>query len=304
MNTPDVRHETTPAVISLPAGQRTYMHQRPDGGTCRSAWAQPTCSCGMYGLTWETKAVEWSGHGRNPGDLVWMPDHRPGSGMRAYSPILDFVPKNQGIIAILAEAIEGPYRFIHEARHSSYVGVGPSTPDEPITIHETRHLTLRGGQKTRRLQGLDASMTFAVMLEGADAERLVEVDARDARPRLIQPRKTTPIATVQAPLPQSLAIPNAPLKTPPPRLMVASEPPPPPPDVNAPVPELLAAVCQVEDVHPELDDYLVIPTASVPEAEPLPKWVVRSPLVDQIRIVKPRLKVDRPYGGEGVPDGQ
>ena len=207
------------------------------------------------------------------------------------------MPKNQGIIAILAEAIEGPYRFIHEARHSIYVGVGPSTADEPITIHATHRLKLRGGQTTCRLQGLDASMTFVVMLEGVDDERLVEVGARAARPRLTPPPRVAPIAPVQAPLPQSVAIPAQPLKTPLPR-MVAPEPPP----VDAPIPELLTAVCQAEAVHPELGDYLVIPTGSVPEEEPLPRWVVCSPLVEQIRIVKPRLDVDRPFGRDEAHD--
>lgn len=297
MNTPAPRPDMTPAVISLPAGQQVYRHQQPDGGTCHSAWAQHTCSCGMYALTWETEAVEWSRSGRNPSDLVWMPDHRLGSGMRAYSPILDFVPKNQGIIAILAEAIKGPYRFIHEARHSSYVGVGPSTPDEPITIHATRHLKLRGGQLTRQLQGLDASITFAVMMYGADGEWLEEVGAK-AIPGERKP--VLPSAPVQAPLPQSLAIPHEPLKTPPLRLVVAPEPLRSPPDVNASVPELIKAVCQVEDVQHDLGDYLVIPMDSVTdaEAEQLPNWVQRSPLVTQIRINKPRLKQEYPFGGE------
>jgi hypothetical protein len=291
--------DTKPTSISLPAGQQAYTHQRPDGSTCHSAWAQQVCSCGMYTLTWETKALVWSGQGRNPADLVWVPDHRPGSGMRAYSPILDFVPKNQGIIAMLAEAIEGPYRFVHEARHSIYVGVGPSTPDEPITIHATRHLTLRGGKTTRRLQGLDASITFVIMLEGIDEERLVEVDAKAI------PQRRTPklgSAPVQPPLPQSLAITPEPRKTPLPQLVVAPAPPAvkEPPPVNAPIPEIIRAVCEAEDVRPDLDDYMTIPMDSVTDAEAkdLPDWVVRSPLVTHIRIRKRRLDLEYPFGGE------
>jgi hypothetical protein len=113
------------------------------------------------------------------------------------------------------------------------------------------------------------------------------------RPRQRRPQAVSPVAAHDTPLPQSLAIAPTRVVPHPPRLVVEPMQPPP---VDAPIPELLAAVCRKEDVHPELEDYLVIPTGSVPEMEDLPRWVVRSPLVEQIRIVKPRLDVDRPAG--------
>jgi hypothetical protein len=299
MDTPARQDEVMPASISVPADQHVYTHQRPDGRACHSAWAQHRCSCGAYALAWEMTALARSQPPARALDGMLVPG-RPDMTFAKSPSILDFVPKNQGIIEILAEAIDGPYRFVHEARHSIYVGVGPSTPDEPIVIHATRRLQLRGNHASRRLQGLNASTTFVIMMEGVDDERLVEVDAKAIAARRQQ---RLPVDPVQAPLPQSVAIPHAPLKAPPPRLVVAPVTPPAvkgPPPVDAPIPALIAAVCQAEDVHPDLGDYVVIPRTSVPETEMLPRWAVRYD-VDRIRIVKPRLGVDRPYGGEDRP---
>ena len=286
MSTPARRPDVMPASIRIPAGLQVYTHQTPEERPCHSAWAQHTCSCGAYALTWDTTAVapSRSPHARAI-DQTGVPDH-PELTFAKSSRIFDLVPDNQGIIAILAEAIEGPYRFAHHA-FSPYVTVGPSTPDRPMTIEATDRLQLKGGHARRQLKGLEDTITFAVMLGGP--ESLVEVGSTSL---VTRPRPVVPFMPRPAPLPQSLAIPPAPLKTPPPLIVAPGAPPP----ADAPIPELLVAVCHAEELHPELGDYLVIPTGSVPEAEPLPRWVVRSPLVEKIRVVKPRLDVDRPLG--------
>lgn len=263
------RHVPTP--ISLPFGRQVYTHAMPDTQTCRSFWSQPTCTCGQYLLTWESKAVAWSNQPRMP---------------------LDLIPDNQGIIAILADAIDGSYRFAHDAM-KPYVTVGPSTAHGSITVRATPRLSLQGRAQSRRLKGSAATMTLAVLLDRAE-ERLVEVGTsgtRPSRPKLPEPT----LASAPA-----IAKPAWPLKevrsrARPMHLVVATEPPP---DVNAPVPEILAAIRQKADVHPELRDYVVIPESSVPAIARLPGWVVRSSLVDHIRIVKPRNETDEPFGGE------
>jgi hypothetical protein len=264
MNPPAQRLDTTPTAISIPSGQQVYTHATPDGRTCQSAWAQQTCSCGAYALTWETTAVARSGPQARVLDGTLVPG-RPEMTSAPPSRIFDLLPDNQGVIEILAAAIEGPYRFAHNAL-SPYVTVGPSTRGEPITIHPTARLQLKSGSRPSWLRSVEDTMTFAVMLDQPE-ERLVEVGSK-ALPTRRQPaaRQIPP----QVPLPQSMAMPPAPRKTPPPRLVVGPETPAAkgPPAVDAPIPEILKAVCEAEDVQHDVGDYLVIPTESVPAAEP------------------------------------
>lgn len=272
MKIPAKRRDPMPAPIRLPWGTQVYTHPLPDGRTCRSAWAQHTCSCGVYALTWESKAIAWSGQGFEGEDFI---------------PI----ENNHGLIEMLAEAIEGPYRFIHEATNI-YVGVGPSTPTQPITIRATPRVHLSGDAASIKLKGLTDTMTFVLMMDGS-REVLAEVGLK-RRPSPSRSLIGPSVAPHTVPLPQSLAVEPSRRKTKLPTLVVAPAPPAPHP-VDATIPAIIEAVRKAEDVHPELDDYVVIPMESVPEAEALPRWVVRSPLVDHIRIVKPRLKVDRAF---------
>lgn len=269
------RHEPTP--LRLPFGQQVYTHPMPDTQTCRSFWSQPMCTCGQYLLTWESKAVAWSNRSALP---------------------LDLIPDNQGIIAILADAIDGSYRFAHDAL-KPWVTVSPANRNGSITVRATPRLSLQGRAKTRRLQSA-ATMTLAVILD-APEERLVEVRSVGTRPKAMKPPPDSiieiPSVRIVGTVPVAKPSPSRPVRPPmkaPTRLIVAPETPP---DVDAPVPEILAAIRQKADVHPELRDYVVIPESSVPTMARLPGWVVRSPLVDHIRIVKPRLDSDEPFGG-------
>jgi hypothetical protein len=233
---------------------------------------------------------------------------------------LTFIPDQSGVRVMmdriaqtLAVAVQGPYRLVHHAM-LPYVRIAPATPTEPVIIqaHPDLRLDLAHGE-SRRLCGLDDVLDCGVSFSGVLQElgrRAVALDSVD--PLHPMSRRRPPAVGVPRhrlppdPTPPAREVPEGgvvkarravqtnPLAAP--RLVVVPEAPPSvPPVTDVPVPELLAQVCQAEDVHPDLGDYLVIPMTCVPASEPLPSWVVRYD-VPQIRVVKPRLKVDRPAG--------
>ena len=178
----------------------------------------------------------------------------------------DLIPGNQEILAILAEAIDGPYRFIHAVNHHGYVGVGPASADIPLTIHATGSLQLQAQQTTRRLQGLGDSLTFIVMLEGADAARLVEISSSVADPRRATHRRIEPehvFSAMPLPQPRPRRAPQTPLPVIPapasrPRSPMTLVTPPKP--ASHDVPERWAAIQRAADVQPDLLDYVIIPS--------------------------------------------
>lgn len=227
---------------------------------------------------------------------------------REYCVKLDLIPDNQGIIAILNNAIEGPYRFVHNAL-MPYVRVAPATETEPITIRSSPGLRLMLPEaEVKHLSGRDAVLDFAVMFSGSGemlqelGRRAVMLDSIDPQHPLSHrplPARGVPRRSFTLGTPRAVDVPEggAPSRPPKPspsavparkRLVVDPEPPV-PVSFDAPVPELIDTVRCAEDIQPDLGDYLVIPEQSVPHDEPLPPWVVRSPHVQVMHVHKRRL---------------
>jgi hypothetical protein len=204
---------------------------------------------------------------------------------------LDVVPDNRGLRHILAAQITGPYRFVHHAL-IPYVRVGPATRDAPITIRGGDELTLMTGA-TKELRGLENTVDFAVMFEGADVV-LREVPYRSAAlnslaftPMTVSPRPVAPVGEgTRREQPDG----GERVREPTPAPVVA--PTPAAPDFS--IPAHLKELCAREDIQPDQGDYLVIPEAQMSQYGPLPVWVASSPHIVQVRVVKPRDRVDRP----------
>jgi hypothetical protein len=266
-----------PTPIEVPAGVKTYVH-----GTCESAWLAPLCACGQYRLSW------------------------PGSASHAILQ-MPLVGDHRGVIRILAEAIDGPYDFSHQALQP-WVTVWP-TGDGGITVRATPWLFLHGGAQQRSLFGSE-SMRLAVMFGRRGEESLMEMSAppytctpplKDVRSREVPPRHRRQPSAPQAPAP----------KPTPQALVVAPEPTPEVPSLPrarieaalawlseedvSPAVQALEALRVEADVQPLAGDYLIVPEGHVDEAEVswLP-WVQRSPHVDRVHVHKPRLERERP----------
>ena len=226
----------------------------------------------------------------------------------------DLMPDNRGIIAILNESVEGPYRFVHNA-FIPYVRLAPATDTELITIWSSSRLQLmRPEDHARQLSGRDAVLDFAVVFHGGSetlqelGRRAVILDSIDPQHPLSHrllpgkgvPRRSLALGTPhvqevpEGGIVESLPKPAArKLRT---QIVVA---PAPPAAVDIPVPELLDMVRQAEGLEPDRGDYLVIPKSSVPTDERLPPWVVRTSHVDVMHVHKPRL--DKHYALMPVP---
>lgn len=232
-----------------------------------------------------------------------------------------YAPEYAESLAILAAQVDGPYRVIQHAL-VSYVRVAPAEPETPIVIRSGPRLSLMaGGQKL--LYGAGLSMDLVIHFIGTQLQlrempyRIAALEAHDWLSRLeprppVKASRARPIhhhpepGDMPRPVPRgrqpktwfwapAQEVPEGgvaerprpkPKAKPTPKTLILA-PEPTRPEVT--IPRHLEALCQREDLHPELGDYLVIPPDLSSALAPLPPWVAVTTHVDALRTVKPRL---------------
>lgn len=201
---------------------------------------------------------------------------------------LDLIPGHQELMDILAAQVDGPSRVVHDAL-KPYVEVQPASPGEAITIHAGPRLRLMPQAPSRTVRGA-ATVRFVILFD-VDGVRLAEVSPPDPRVLTRAPRAIHLGQPSGGVVPEGQALEGRasrararPTPTPAP-LVMAPEPDRSPAELT--IPAAWIEVCAREDVHPELGDYLVIPQAMA-VSDALPRWVVRSPHVATVSVVKPR----------------
>jgi hypothetical protein len=193
----------------------------------------------------------------------------------------DVKPTNSELSEILDAAVTGPCHVVNDS-WNSYVQLVPAL-GASLTVRASDRLRLNDGAAVK---STDQPMTFVVMYDDATMEMfLVELVSPGAR--IV--KKAAARSPVEKPI---KAPPRRPAKKAP-QLIVQPDlrAPVPAPVSTGPMPSYYHDLRATHDIQDGLGDYLVVPSdVSLPE--PIPPWVVRTPNVSVMHVVKPRIPSD------------